>query len=273
MNEIETTEAKEVEIKPAATVMLLDDRPDLQVLMVKRTARAAFAADMWVFPGGRVESTDYEANLDEIFEGLSDDEASRRLEVSSGGLAWWLAACRETLEEVGLLLTTAAEVVENLERWKRAVREDGSSFVGILQEAKILLDAASLEDVARFITPLGAPRRFDARFFVGRYPVGQQPHQDHGEIVDWRWVQPSTALREWQEGHFELMPPTSRMLACLARYTSTESALVAARNRLPPKRVRVVDPKGEYKVVLPGERGYETAETEIETGWVRLWDA
>ena len=63
------------------------------------------------------------------------------------------------------------------------------------------------------------------------------------------------------------------MLACLARYTSTESALVAARNRLPPKRVRVVDPKGEYKVVLPGERGYETAETEIETGWVRLWDA
>ena len=84
MNEIETTEAKEVEIKPAATVMLLDDRPDLQVLMVKRTARAAFAADMWVFPGGRVESTDYEANLDEIETVLAltnDDEDNLMLSV------------------------------------------------------------------------------------------------------------------------------------------------------------------------------------------------
>jgi hypothetical protein len=32
----------------------------------------------------------------------------------------------------------------------------------------------------------------------------------------------------------------------------------------------VNDPDGAYEVVLPGEPGYETAEVEIEHGWVRI---
>ncbi|MEZ5340122.1 MAG: hypothetical protein R2706_01355 [Acidimicrobiales bacterium] len=42
-----------VPISHAATVMLLDDRPDLHVLMLRRTAKVVFASAMWVFPGGR----------------------------------------------------------------------------------------------------------------------------------------------------------------------------------------------------------------------------
>jgi len=40
-----------VAIKPAATVMLVDDKPDLKVLMMRRDANTGFAGGMWVFPG------------------------------------------------------------------------------------------------------------------------------------------------------------------------------------------------------------------------------
>jgi len=70
-----------------------------------------------------------------------------------------------------------------------------------------------------------------------------------------------------------MMSPTVRMVACLARYDDADDVLAAARRRLAYQRVRVIDPQGNYQVVLPGEPGYETAELEIETGFVRLWDA
>jgi hypothetical protein len=34
----------------------------------------------------------------------------------------------------------------------------------------------------------------------------------------------------------------------------------------------VADPGGRYEVLLPGEPGYEQAELEVESGWVRLWN-
>ena len=47
-----------VPVRPAATVMLLANRPELEVLMLRRTKNMAFAGDMWVFPGGRVDQID-----------------------------------------------------------------------------------------------------------------------------------------------------------------------------------------------------------------------
>ena len=46
----------EVPVRPAATVMLLRDTGSgLEVFMLRRTANAAFAGGMYVFPGGKVE--------------------------------------------------------------------------------------------------------------------------------------------------------------------------------------------------------------------------
>lgn len=261
-----------VPVSPAATVMLLADRPDLQVLMVRRTARVVFAPDTWVFPGGRVDPSDHSEDFDRMFSGLSDAEASRILEVERGGLAWWLAACRETLEEAGLLMAATSARGLDVPKLRDRVRADESIFADELLAAHIELDATAIEEVARFITPVGAPRRFDARFFVAEAPHGQEPHHDEGEIVDWDWLRPADALARWSAGDFEMMPPTVRMLACLARYPDAGAAMKAARRRLPYRRVRVVDPRGEYRVVLPGEPGYATAELEVESGWVRLWD-
>ncbi len=260
-----------VPISHAATVMLLDDRPDLHVLMVHRTAKVVFAPDMWVFPGGRVDPDDHLEDFDTLCRGLSDGEASQILDVERGGLAWWIAAARETLEEAGLLLATRTDP-ETIAEIRHQVLQDENLFADVLLARAISLDVTPIEEVARFITPLGPPRRFDARFFVARAPADQEPSHDEGEIVNCDWIRPGDALEQWAAGEMEMMSPTVRMLACLARYRSADDLLVVAKQRLPYKRVRVNDPDDRYWVVLPGEPGYETAHTDIETGWVRLWE-
>ncbi len=260
-----------VPIRPAATVMLLDDRPDLHVLMLRRTTAMVFAADHWVFPGGRVDPEDHVEDFDRLFSGLSDAEASQILDVPQGGLAWWLAACRETLEEAGILLAATKTNVDVADLQAR-VNDDESVFADLLLEQGIVLDATVVEEVARFITPLGSPRRFDARFFVARAPIDQQPVHDDGEIVDWEWVRPVDALERWADGSFTMMSPTVRMVACLSQYNDADDVLAAARRRLDYQRVRVGDPDGAYRVLLPGEPGYEKADLEVEAGWVRLWE-
>lgn len=266
-------EPRAVPISHAATVMLVDDRPGLRVLMVRRTSRLAFAADAWVFPGGRVDPGDHQSELQRLCVGLSDAEASQILGLPQGGLAWWLAACRETLEEAGLLLL-AGEAPDgfDLTEFRRRVRADESVFPDLLLELGLTLDVSAIEEVARFITPLGPPRRFDTRFFLARTPANQEPEHDAGEIVDWEWVRPAEALARLREGRMRMIAPTVRMVSCLARYATADEALVVARRRLPYHRARVGDPTGDYRVLLPGEDGYQQASLDFEQGWVRLWD-
>ena len=93
-----------IPIRSAATVLILADKPDLQVLMLKRNARSIFVGDMWVYPGGAVDPEDATAEADAVVEGLTDSEASESLQVDQGGIAFWVAALRETFEEAGILL-------------------------------------------------------------------------------------------------------------------------------------------------------------------------
>ncbi|MEK7410962.1 MAG: NUDIX hydrolase, partial [Actinomycetota bacterium] len=63
----------EVPIRPAATVMLIRDRPSntFEVFMLQRTLSAAFAKGMYVFPGGRVDEGDSAGELEELCDGLT----------------------------------------------------------------------------------------------------------------------------------------------------------------------------------------------------------
>ena len=74
------------------------------MFVLRRTANAVFAADMYVFPGGRVDDVDHAAELEPYCDGLDDATASARLGIDNGGLAFWVAAVRECFEEAGVLL-------------------------------------------------------------------------------------------------------------------------------------------------------------------------
>ncbi len=258
-----------VPVRHASTVMVVADQPELEVLMVQRNSRVAFGPSAWVFPGGRVDPDDA-ADHDHVTVGLTDEEASAVLEVPTGGRAWWIAALRETLEEAGLLLGVENTPVESIDRIRADVHDDPTVFIDRLAHLDITVDLSVVHEVARFITPVGPPRRFDARFFVARAPTGQTAHPDAGEVVHHRWISPTQAIEEWQAGGFPMMSVTHRMLECLARYESVDEVLSAATTRRPADRIRVADPEGEYRVLLPGEPGYETADLEIEHGWVRI---
>ena len=76
-------------VKPAATIMLareLDN--EIEVLLLKRNKALAFAAGLWVFPGGKIERFEQE-------QSTSDLEAAR------------LAAVRETVEEANISIDPA----------------------------------------------------------------------------------------------------------------------------------------------------------------------
>jgi len=86
--ELEVDPAKAPEAVPAATVVLLREAPDVEVLMLRKSSKIAFGG-MWVFPGGRIDPEDYPADGDK-------DVAARN------------AAAREALEEAGVTLDPAA---------------------------------------------------------------------------------------------------------------------------------------------------------------------
>jgi 8-oxo-dGTP pyrophosphatase MutT (NUDIX family) len=69
---------------PAATVVLVRERGDLEALMLRKNSKLAFGG-MWVFPGGRIDDADR--------EGAPDVETAARR-----------AAVREALEEAALVV-------------------------------------------------------------------------------------------------------------------------------------------------------------------------
>jgi len=142
-------------IRDAASVLLVRQAPDgPQVLMGMRGAGAAFMPSKYVFPGGAVDAGDAAVP----FAAALDPACAARLALHAApDIAATLAAAalRELWEETGLLLGAPG-------RWPGAAPPDWRSFA----DAGLLPDASALRFVFRAITPLGRPRRFDARFFL-----------------------------------------------------------------------------------------------------------
>jgi len=125
------------------------------------------------------------------------------------------------------------------------VRLDEGSFVYELNKHGITLDATTMVDVARFITPSGPARRFDARFFIGLAPADQLPHHDDSEIVDWRWIKPAEAI---EDVDMNLMTVTQWMLEKLIRFSTAAEAMEHAR----------------------AQSSYEKFQSHGETGWMKI---
>ncbi len=270
---------EQVAIRPAATVMLVDDRPDLQVYMMERHADTVFAGGMWVFPGGSVDQADDHAGFEAISVHRSDEDASRLMDLPNGGLAYYVAAIREAFEEAGILLAlhkdshrpltlTEPELEERFEDHRDHVNDGSRAFLDIVREENLILDVGQMHYIARWITPLGPPRRFDARFFISRMPEGQTPLHDNRELVHAEWFSPKEILQRVEQDEMVLMSPTLRMIRSLAKFDSADQVIAAASANQPDHRARVT--LEDRLLVLPGDPGYETADENIETGWVRL---
>lgn len=269
---------EEVPVRPAATVMLIDDRPDLQVFMMERHAKTVFAGGMWVFPGGAVDHQDDASYFSGIATHRTDNEASALMNLENGGLAYYIAAIRETFEEAGVLLALhqkddsqlniAEASTARFQQYRDQLNAGAIELKTILEKESLVADIGKMHYVARWVTPLGSPRRFDARFFIAQIPSHQIPIHDNGELVNSVWMSPNEILEKAATDEMVLMSPTLRMVKSLAEFDSADQVMASASSNPEDQRARVHKKTGI--IVLPGEVGYGDALTDVESGWVRL---
>jgi 8-oxo-dGTP pyrophosphatase MutT (NUDIX family) len=276
-----------VVIRPAATVMLVRDATDapsederLEVLMVRRNLRSDFVGGAYVFPGGSVDLADAGAEAEAACVGRSDAEASALLGIETGGLAYWVAVLRETFEEAGLLLAERpggppllAGDPEEEARFvaeRAAVNAGTRRFLDLCRDEGLRLMVGDVHYFAHWITPQGAPRRFDTRFFVAAAPPSQRAAHDAGETIAETWVSPRRALAAHRAGDFEMIFPTIRNLQAISRFTSAGALLDAAAEAsgaVPTIEPRVVSDGNGVRIVLPGDEGYDD-DGRVEVGQV-----
>src|SRR3981189_3259243 len=175
--------------RPAATLILLrPSAPGPEVLMLQRTQSAAFLGGAYVFPGGSLDPQDSDARLLKRVLGRTEDEANARLDVSSGGLAYYVAAIRECFEEAGVLL--AKESTGGFVRAERAaslMRYRDRPFREFLEQQDLYIPADALAYYGHWITAPGRSRRFDTRFFVALAPEGQGGPHHPNETAQHLW--------------------------------------------------------------------------------------
>ncbi len=128
---------------PAATVILARDRSDgVEVLMLRRDSRLAFAGGMWVFPGGRIDSGDY------------PDDATDGDELATAEVR---AAAREAAEESGLVVDPSTLV--RLSHWtpppEATKRFSTAFFIAAAPSGDVVIDDGEIRD-HQWVRPLDA---------------------------------------------------------------------------------------------------------------------
>lgn len=214
-----------MEPRDAATVLLCRDAPQLEVFLLQRNLGSVFAAGAHVFPGGAVDD--------------EDDLAAPRVRAMPPGPAevpdrFLVAAIREAFEEAGVLLArdtrTGAPVdTARLAAARDALRRGRRTFPELVDELGVRLDLDALTPMARFVTPPGAPRRYDTWFFVAAAPAGHQYRHDEDETVASVWMRPDVALGADRRGEVWLVEPTRWTLEAIAAFARSDDLLRAAR--------------------------------------------
>jgi recombination protein RecT len=224
----------EVTPRPAATLLLI--RPGkigLEVLMVERPARGFFGG-LWVFPGGGVDAI--------------DDSADARLAVDvpedCDDFPWRAAALRETLEEVGLALTDSP--------LPGPLLGPGGDIYLRLSQRGIRLDGRRLRLLSQWVTPTGAPTRFDARFYLARVAGDPDLVLQQDEIVSHAWVTPRSALERVEANEWAMVTPTIIHLQWLDRFPDIDQAWQAAVDATGSRVEPILERDGsEVRVRLP----------------------
>lgn len=143
------TMPKPVDPVPAATMLLLRDLPEFQVLMVKRHHQIDFASGALVFPGGKPSVGDEILEWADHCRGWSTFDATQR--------TLRIAAIREAYEEAGILLADhrdggAFENTCDIES-RKAVERGEREFLDVVREAGVQLRLDQLSIFARWIYP------------------------------------------------------------------------------------------------------------------------
>lgn len=179
----------EVVPNPAASLILLKgDKENPLVLMGRRKASLRFMPGYYVFPGGRIDASDYDdaallksipiAGIEGVRETLSTIDAR----------AHTLGAIRELWEETGLLLGAESH----------SALQGASEFIQACNNKFMLPDVENCQCIAQAITPAGSPVRFNTFFFLADGKSVIKDSVPSGELEDIGWHYVKDALKTLQ---------------------------------------------------------------------------
>jgi 8-oxo-dGTP pyrophosphatase MutT (NUDIX family) len=274
--------ATDTPVRPAATVVVLrDSRAGPEIFMVRRHHSVAFMAGAHVFPGGRVDAGDHDADPCWC-DGIS--EAARQLSDLPAGvaLAYHVAAARELFEEAGVLLARSAragfvalaggDAHDRFMKYRHDVHGGRRTLRAVVEEEQLRLALDALVAFAHWVTPPVDTRRFDTRFFVARVPPEQIPAHEPAESTESTWTTAAAALAAAAGGDIVLPPPTWATLRELELFTSVDDVLAWARTRKVVRREpKLVEDADTRMLVLPGDPlspEYEPVTFETRFRWV-----
>jgi 8-oxo-dGTP pyrophosphatase MutT (NUDIX family) len=227
-----------VDPRNAATVVLMrrsDEGPS--VYLLRRQVSMEFAGGMVVFPGGSVDSRDFDASV--AWAGPTPAEWAVRLGTDEEmARALVCAAVRETFEESGVLLagTSAENVVADTtgEDWEvdRAALESRElAMTDFLTRRGLVLRTDLLGTWSGWLTPVFEPKRYRTWFFVAALPEGQRTRDVSSESSEVAWLPARAAVDRADAGEVVMLPPT--YLTCLevGTFDTPEAVLDAATDR------------------------------------------
>ena len=213
--------------RPAATLVILrDSNRGPQVLLTVRPKSMRFMGGAIVFPGGSVASADCDQRWEQASP-LSRSDARSALDIDdpAAALGSFVAALREAYEEVGF--PPGRGPIEKLERH---LTDEPDKWLERCLELGVVLATDELVPAGRWVTPLGSPLRFDARFFVVRAPSGWEPAPDPTEVDGAHWATPEEALAELAAENAIMAPPTIEMLQRIDGHRDVSAILSSLRN-------------------------------------------
>ena len=236
-------------VRPAATVVLLRDTADgLETFLMRRVASMAFAPNMHVFPGGRVDQVD----ATERVTFTTDDVAGLAARGSTdepGIRALYSCAVRETAEEAGIVIA----------------ERDAAG--------RLVIDPAALPMVDHWVTPETESRRYDVRFFAVAVADGRA-RLTTTEADEAGWIGPAAALAAFAAGRMAMLPPTESVLERLATFTSAAEFLTHAVGQpvVPLLPRRLVDGQGRSRWALVHDRTGEVVLDHVRMPHTRETD-
>ena len=230
--------------KPASTVILI--RPDLKILLMRRSQKASFFPSAWVFPGGRVDDDDKKVPCYGHIDGLVENEFA-------------VAAIRETFEEAGIWFGLG-EATEELR-------------IGLNNRTQTLADAPHLQaNLDRmelwswWITPENEPKRYDTRFFICALTTeeAQRTQIDNNEMVEYQWLTAQDVLEQHAQQKLPLAPPTFVTISEIFDQNpkSTTELLKFASKRLvdvivPQHQKRIVEHQQCLEIIFPSHPNHK----------------
>lgn len=248
---------------PAATIIIYRDCPEggmPQILITVRSRNMAFAGGMAVFPGGRVDSADFELGAKvsaELDGSITPDEAAHQI-----------AAIRETLEETGLALGLSGEINAESAAKARTMLEEKNELAPVLKAFGWSLDLAQIIPFARwFPKNENITRVYDTRFYLANLGTGEVDVSiDHSENTRLFWTSAQGALDAAETGDIKLIFPTRRNLERLALFNTFDQARAQAE-AIPVKTIipLIDDSSGQPMLTIMQDAGYPITEELLET--------